>query len=308
MSIKVSHITKIYGTQKALNDVSFEVAEGVIAAFLGPNGAGKSTMMKILTGYIPATSGSASICGVPVDYHNPEIRKFVGYLPESNPLYPDMFVREYLSFLAGIHSISASARQTRIETMITQTGLSREVNKKIGTLSKGYKQRVGLAAAMIHDPKVLILDEPTSGLDPNQLVEIRELISSLGKSKTLLISTHIMKEVETLCEQVIILDKGVIRANDRIDRLRGETGQKFRVLLVEFDKAVNRNKIQQIPGIHRIKSISDVQYVLEVDGKVDLRPVLFQWAVQENCMVLSMSYQTQDMETVFREKTGHGNK
>lgn len=307
MSIRVSQITKRYGTQLALNDVSFEVGEGVIAGFLGPNGAGKSTLMKILTGYVQASSGTAAICGIPVAPHQLEIRKKVGYLPESNPLYMDMYVREYLAFCAGLHQIPQGQQKEAIEAMIQRTGLGREAHKKIGALSKGYKQRVGLAAAMIHDPEVLILDEPTSGLDPNQLVDIRKLILDLGKSKTLLISTHNMKEVEALCSQVIILDRGVVKANEPIQHLRGTHLTSQRILLVELDKSMSKKQLQEIPGVRKVKAISEQQFLLEVTGEQDHRPAVFQWAVQAGCMVLAMHYQEQDMETVFRERTQNGN-
>ena len=306
MSIRVSQITKRYGAQLALDSVSLEVGEGVIAGFLGPNGAGKSTLMKILTGYVQATSGSAAICGIPVAPHQLEIRKKVGYLPESNPLYMDMYVREYLAFCAGLHQIPQSQQKEAIESMIQRTGLGREAHKKIGALSKGYKQRVGLAAAMIHDPEVLILDEPTSGLDPNQLVEIRKLILDLGKSKTLLISTHNMKEVEALCSQVIILDRGVVKANEPIQNLRGTAQASQRILLVELDKPMSKKSLQDIAGVRKVKAISDQQFLLEVTGNQDHRPAVFQWAVQSGCMVLAMHYQEQDMETVFRQRTQNG--
>jgi ABC-2 type transport system ATP-binding protein len=218
-----------------------------------------------------------------------------------------MYVREYLAFCAGLHHIPQNQQKDAIEAMIQRTGLGREAHKKIGALSKGYKQRVGLAAAMIHDPEVLILDEPTSGLDPNQLVDIRKLILDLGKSKTLLISTHNMKEVEALCSQVIILDRGVVKANEPIQHLRGSHLASQRILLVELDKSMSKKQLQDIPGVRKVKAISEQQFLLEVTGEQDHRPAVFQWAVQVGCMVLAMHYQEQDMETVFRERTQNGN-
>jgi ABC-2 type transport system ATP-binding protein len=217
MSIKVSGLTKVYGTQVAVDHISFELKKGEIVGFLGPNGAGKSTTMKMITGYLPFTDGKASVAGFDIESQSMEVRKRVGYLPEANPLYYDMYVREYLEFTAGIHQLK-NAKQ-HIETIITHTGLSKEAHKKIGALSKGYKQRVGLAQAMLHNPDVLILDEPTSGLDPNQIVEIRELIKTIGKEKTVLLSTHIMQEVEAMCSRVIIINNGKIVADDTIENL-----------------------------------------------------------------------------------------
>ena len=218
MSIKVTSLTKIYGTQLAVDHISFEIKKGEIVGFLGPNGAGKSTTMKMITGYLPPTEGTAIVAGFDVQQQPIEVRKRVGYLPEANPLYFDMYVREYLEFTAGIHKLDNT--KERIDKIISLTGLSKEAHKKIGALSKGYKQRVGLAQAMIHEPEVLILDEPTSGLDPNQIVEIRDLITSIGKEKTVLLSTHIMQEVQAMCNRVIIISSGKIVADESVDRLQ----------------------------------------------------------------------------------------
>jgi ABC-2 type transport system ATP-binding protein len=237
MSIKVENITKIYGAQKALDSISFEIKSGEIIGFLGPNGAGKSTMMKILTCYIPQTSGKAEVCGYDVKEESLEVRKQVGYLPEHNPLYLDMYVKEYLAFIGGLHHIKNVT--ARVKEMIDTVGLQVEQNKKIGALSKGYRQRVGLAQALIHNPKVLILDEPTSGLDPNQLEEIRNLIKETGKEKTVMLSTHIMQEVEAVCDRVIIVNKGMIVANDDTLHLQQNSSAK-QVLKVEFDKIVSK--------------------------------------------------------------------
>lgn len=230
MSIVIKNISKVYGTQKALDNVSLSIGEGEIVGLLGPNGAGKSTMMKILTCFIPPTEGSAEICGYDIFEHQMEIKRSVGYLSEQNPLYYDMYVREFLLLVAGIHKIERKLRKTRVEEVIALTGLEKEANKKIGTLSKGYKQRVGLAQALIHDPKVLILDEPTTGLDPNQLLEIRNLIKQIGQSKTILLSTHIMQEVEAVCSRVIIINNGRLVADDETKQLSagGSLEKKFR--------------------------------------------------------------------------------
>lgn len=230
MSIVIKNISKVYGTQKALDNVSLSIGEGEIVGLLGPNGAGKSTMMKILTCFIPPTEGSAEICGYDIFEHQMEIKRSVGYLSEQNPLYYDMYVREFLLLVAGIYKIERKLRKTRVEEVIALTGLEKEANKKIGTLSKGYKQRVGLAQALIHDPKVLILDEPTTGLDPNQLLEIRNLIKQIGQSKTILLSTHIMQEVEAVCSRVIIINNGRLVADDETKQLSagGSLEKKFR--------------------------------------------------------------------------------
>lgn len=230
MSIVIKNISKVYGTQKALDNVSLSIGEGEIVGLLGPNGAGKSTMMKILTCFIPPTEGSAEICGYDIFEHQMEIKRSVGYLSEQNPLYYDMYVREFLLLVAGIHKIERKLRKARVEKVIALTGLEKEANKKIGTLSKGYKQRVGLAQALIHDPKVLILDEPTTGLDPNQLLEIRNLIKQIGQSKTILLSTHIMQEVEAVCSRVIIINNGRLVADDKTEQLAagGSLEKKFR--------------------------------------------------------------------------------
>lgn len=230
MSIIVKNLTKVYGKQKALNDVSLSIEDGEIVGLLGPNGAGKSTMMKILTCFIPPTSGDVKVCGYDI-FDNPmEVRRSIGYLPEQNPLYYDMYVREFLLFVAGIHRIEKKLRRERVEEIIELTGLSKEVNKKIAALSKGYKQRVGIAQALIHDPEVLILDEPTTGLDPNQLVEIRNLIRQVGKTKTVLLSTHIMQEVEAVCSRVVIINNGRLVADDETKHLAegGSLEKKFR--------------------------------------------------------------------------------
>lgn len=299
MSILVNNITKLYGTQKALNNVSFEVGSNEIVGFLGPNGAGKSTMMKILTCYIPPTEGDAKVGGFDVLSQSLEVRKQIGYLPEHNPLYLDMYVKEFLEFIGNLHKIKNSS--SRVKDMIQLTGLQLEQNKKIGALSKGYRQRVGLAQAMIHDPKVLIMDEPTTGLDPNQLDEIRSLIRSLGKQKTVMLSTHIMQEVEAICDKVIIINKGEIVANDETRNLQKNTTKQ--IITVEFDKPVEQEKLSTIQGIDQIKYIQNNTWQLSSSSKEDVRKEIFNFAVNNNLGVLTLNREEQKIEDVFKELT-----
>lgn len=299
MSIVVENISKIYGSQKALNSVSFEVGSNEIVGFLGPNGAGKSTMMKILTCYIPPTSGHAKVCGFDIITQSLDVRKQIGYLPEHNPLYLDMYVKEFLEFVGGIHKLK-NIKQRTLE-MIEITGLQLEQNKKIGALSKGYRQRVGIAQAMIHDPKVLILDEPTTGLDPNQLEEIRALIKSLGKQKTVMLSTHIMQEVEAICDKVIIINKGEIVANDQTKNLQANV--TLQVITVEFDKQVNEEQLKSIPEIEFVKHLSENSWQLSTNSKNDVRKEIFNFAVANNFSVLTLNKMEQKMEDVFKELT-----
>jgi ABC-2 type transport system ATP-binding protein len=300
MSIAASHITKLFGEQKALDDVSFNIEPGQIVGFLGPNGAGKSTMMKILTCFIPPTSGEAFVNGKNVMEHSLDVRKVVGYLPEQNPLYTEMYIKEYLEFVAGIFKIPSSSK--RIEEMIELTGLQVERRKKIGMLSKGYRQRVGLAQALIHNPQVLILDEPTSGLDPNQIVEIRNLIKEIGREKTVMLSTHIMQEVEAICDRVIIINKGKIVADESTSRLHQLTRNK-EVLIVEFSKPVNDEKLKSVNGIESVEKIETNTWKITSAGKTDVRPSLFKLAVEENATVLTLQKQSHSLEEVFRELT-----
>lgn len=301
MSVKVSSITKMYGSQKALDEVTFSVDGGQVVGFLGPNGAGKSTMMKIITCFIPQTSGKVDVCGFDVTEQSLEVRKLVGYLPEHNPLYLEMYVKEYLEFIAGLHHL-AGTKKARISEMIEITGLQIEQNKKIGALSKGYRQRVGLAQAMIHDPKVLILDEPTSGLDPNQLSEIRALIKSIGKEKTVILSTHIMQEVEAICDRVIIINKGKIVADENTEILRkSSTGDD--IIMVEFDNHCTSKQLLQIEGVVRAEALNGNNWKLVSDGKTDIRSHVFQFAVQNNLTVLSMQKQEQKLEDIFHQLT-----
>lgn len=299
MSILVNNITKTYGSQKALHNISFEVGSSEIVGFLGPNGAGKSTMMKILTCYIPPTIGSAKVCGFDISEESLEVRKNIGYLPEHNPLYLDMYVKEFLEFAGNLHKIKNI--NARVKEMIHVTGLELEQNKKIGALSKGYRQRVGLAQAMIHDPKVLIMDEPTTGLDPNQLEEIRSLIRSLGKHKTVMLSTHIMQEVEAICDKVIIINKGEIVANDETKNLRKNTTTQ--VITVEFDKEVTEELLLTIHEIERVRLIEKNTWRLTTTSMADVRKEVFNFAVANNLGVLTLIKEDQKMEDVFKELT-----
>jgi ABC-2 type transport system ATP-binding protein len=300
VSIQVSNVTKLYGEQKALDNISFEVKPGEILGFLGPNGAGKSTMMKIITTFIPPSSGEIKVCGFDIQSQSMEVRKNVGYLPEHNPLYLDMYVTEYLGFIAGLHQIHN--KDKRVKEMISLTGLSLEHHKKIGALSKGYRQRVGLAQALIHDPKVLILDEPTSGLDPNQLADIRALIKNIGKEKTLMFSTHIMQEVEAVCDRVVIIDKGQMVANGKAGELgRHSSGY---IIRVEFDKDISKNTLSQIQGIKKISHLSSNNWELFTEGDIDIRPDIFRFAVEHSLTVLTINRHEQSLEEIFQELTG----
>jgi ABC-2 type transport system ATP-binding protein len=301
MSISVQSLTKIYGTQKAVNNISFEIPKGQIVGFLGPNGAGKSTTMKMITSYLPPTEGTAVVCGFDVQAQSMELRKHIGYLPEQNPLYYDMYVREYLELTAGIHQIEKSKKSTRIEEMVKMTGLTKEAHKKIGTLSKGYKQRVGLAQAMIHNPDVLILDEPTSGLDPNQIVEIRDLIINIGKEKTVLLSTHIMQEVEAMCSRIIIINNGTIVADDNIQNLQ-KVGNNS-TLMVTFEKPIAREMIEKINGVGKIEDMGNMRWKLYTAKPDELRKSVMQWALNNDVNISSLQSETQSMEDVFRAAT-----
>lgn len=297
MSILVENISKKYGPQNALNEVSFEVKRGEIVGFLGPNGAGKSTLMKILTTFIPATEGSASVNGFSVTENKKAVQKSVGYLPEHNPLYLDMYVREYLGFNASIYKVSKS----RVEEVIQETGLLPEAHKKIGTLSKGFRQRVGLANAMLHNPDVLILDEPTTGLDPNQIVEIRNLIKSAGREKTVFLSTHIMQEVEAICDRVIIINKGKIVADKKMNDLKDS---KVQIVEVAFDYRVEEVALQQLPKIKAVNNTHDFTYELTFDTEKDMRPTVFDFAHDNGLKILQLNTKNKNLEQLFRELTG----
>ncbi|UGU17031.1 gliding motility-associated ABC transporter ATP-binding subunit GldA [Sinomicrobium kalidii] len=301
MSIEVTDISKTYGNQKALDAVSFAIQKGEIVGFLGPNGAGKSTLMKILTTYITADSGRARLNGCDVTTRKKEVQKSIGYLPEHNPLYLDMYVKEYLGFSASVYrSAGKRIRKDRIAEVIELTGLAPEAHKKIGQLSKGYRQRAGLAAAMLHDPEVLILDEPTTGLDPNQLVEIRGLIRDMGSEKTVLLSTHIMQEVEAICDRVIIINKGTIAADKKLASLREGTAQ---IIEVEFDYRVEPVLLENLPNIASVNNIYDFVYELRFDTSKDMRPTVFDFAHDNGLKTLQLNKKNRNLESLFRELT-----
>lgn len=301
MSIQVSELSKVYGEQRAVDAISFELKKGEITGFLGPNGAGKSTTMKMITGFLPPTSGKASVCGFDIVSQSLEVRKRVGYLPESNPLYYDMYIREFLEFVAGIHQLGKAGAQ-RITRVIELTGLQPERHKKIGALSNGYKQRVGLAQALLHDPEVLILDEPTTGLDPNQLADIRRLIKELGANKTVILSTHIMQEVEALCDRVIIINKGKIIADDKLSLIQqNNSGNGY--LQVTFAEPVTETELLAIPGISRVVAREDHSWQLFTSQVDEVRKNLLQFALINNRNILSLQSNSQSLETIFRELT-----
>lgn len=299
MSIKVEQVTKLYGEQKALDNVSFEVKKGEVLGFLGPNGAGKSTMMKIISCFIPPSEGKVTVNGLDIDSDSMKVRSLVGYLPESNPLYYDMYVKEYLQFVCGLYGITSGVDE-QIERMISITGLGREQHKQIGQLSKGYKQRVGIAQALIHDPEVLILDEPTSGLDPNQLQDIRSLIIELGKDKTVMFSSHIMQEVEAVSDRVIIIDKGKIVADRKVKESVGKLEQ---TILVEFDVAVEDSLLRQIAGVELVQLIEGTTYRVSGQSEVDFRKLIAGWSKSQDCLVLNLKHEDESLEDVFRKHT-----
>ena len=297
MSIEVNNISKSYGIQKALDNVSFTVQKGEIVGFLGPNGAGKSTLMKILTTYIAADEGVAAVNGFDVNLQTKSVQQSIGYLPEHNPLYLDLYVREYLAFNADVYKVAKS----RIEEVIQLTGLSTESHKKIGQLSKGFRQRVGLANALLHNPDVLILDEPTTGLDPNQLVEIRNVIKNVGKDKTVFLSTHIMQEVEAICDRVIIIDKGKIVADKKLDNLIA--ADKEQIIEVEFDYKIEEQLIAKIENLTSYRNTHDMTWELTFNADKDMRPAVFDFANANGLKTLQLNQKNKNLETVFREMT-----
>ena len=296
MSIEVDGVSKVYGNQKALNNISFKVDKPEIVGFLGPNGAGKSTMMKILTTYLKANEGYAKINGYNVDTNSKEVQQSVGYLPEHNPLYLEQYVKEYLAFNANIYGVS----KRRINEVIELTGLMPEVNKKIGQLSKGYRQRVGLANALLHDPEVLILDEPTTGLDPNQLIDIRNLIKSVGKTKTVFLSTHIMQEVEAMCDRVIIINNGKIVADKKLKDLRNE---KEQVVIVEFDYRIEDSILLNLPNIKKVVNTHDFVYEITFKTSDDMRSYVFDFAHDNQLKILQLNQKNTSLESLFRDLT-----
>lgn len=300
MSIKVTQLTKLYGAQKAVDSISFEINKGEIVAFLGPNGAGKSTTMKILTCFIPQSEGKAEVCGIDTMKDPMLVKSKIGYLPEQNPLYYDMYVKEFLMFLADLHKIKN--KKERVAQMIEAVGLTKEQNKRIGQLSKGYKQRVGLAQAMIHDPEVLILDEPTTGLDPNQIVEIRTLIKSFGKDKTVLLSTHIMQEVEAICDRIIIINQGKIVADDKTALIQQNQNTQ-QVIRVEFDGAIKEGELKKIPGVTKVSFVKDFIYLIEFRSDKDIRKEIARFAQTSNVLLLELHVEEQKLEDLFKKLT-----
>lgn len=300
MSIEVHNLTKIYGEQKAVNDISFSLNKGEIVGFLGPNGAGKSTTMKIITGYLKADGGSAKVAGVDVSADPIAVKKKIGYLPEANPLYYEMYVKEYLEFIAGVHRIQNS--KVQIQNVIELTGLQVEQKKKLGQLSKGYKQRVGLAAALIHDPEVLILDEPTSGLDPNQIIEIRNVIKQQGQNKTVLFSSHILQEVEAICDRVVIINKGQLVADDQLQNLRRK-GNSSNVVRVSFKEALEQEWLNRLSAAKATNKLDAFTWTITTDNPELMRKQLLELALQHNLNIVSLQTDSQSLEDIFRQLT-----
>ncbi len=302
MSIVVKNLTKEYGIQKAVNDISFAIDKGEIVGFIGPNGAGKSTTMKIITGFIRNYTGNVEVNGLELSKNLIDVKRQIGYLPEHNPLYLDMYVCEYLSFVAGVHKLGKETNN-RIKNVIELTGLGFEQKKKIGSLSKGYRQRVGLASALIHDPSVLILDEATTGLDPNQIVEIRNLIANVGKEKTVLLSTHIMQEVEAICHKVIIINKGRIVVDDKSENVSSYSKVTQQQVFVEFSNQVQESQLTLLQSVEKAQLLEMNKWLITGSGELDIRPLLFEFAVKNNIQVLSLHEQQQSLEDIFREVT-----
>ena len=300
MSIEVRDLVKIYGEQKALDSISFTVGKGEIVGFLGPNGAGKSTTMKILTGYLGQDGGQAVVCGLSVGQHPLATKKKIGYLPEANPLYPDMYVREYLDFIADIHHLAD--KKARIEAVITLVGLTPESKKRLGQLSKGYRQRVGLAAALLHEPEVLILDEPTSGLDPNQIIEIRDVIKRLGKDKTILFSSHILQEVEALCDRVIIINKGKLVADSQLSLLRAQNAGTSSIR-VSFRESPEPAQLERLKGVKTVTLLSGGEWELQTEEPDEVKKQLLELALQNNWNIVNLHSETRSLEEIFRHLT-----
>jgi len=302
MSLQIKNLTKIYGQQKALNDISFTVNEGEIVGFLGPNGAGKSSTMKIATCFLPPTSGSVSVGGFDVVDEPMNVKQITGYLPEHNPLYLDLYVHEYLSFIGGLYGLGKQKLKSRVGEMIELCGLTQEQNKRIEELSKGYRQRVGLAQALVHDPKVLILDEPTSGLDPNQLVEIRKLIKAISLQKTVIFSTHIMQEVQALCDRVVVISKGRIVADDSLQDLLKRQGNTT-TIVAEFEGNVTVGQLRTVSGVQDAVLVEGYKFRVHAKEGVDLRPELFRFAANNNLSLIGLKQEEFSLENIFRELT-----
>ena len=301
MSVKVQNLTKTFGTQKAVDSISFSAEKGEILGFLGPNGAGKSTTMKVATCYLPPTDGDVYISNLNVVDHPVEVRERVGYLPEHNPLYLDMFVHEYLGFIGGLHGMKGSSLKSRVKEMVGLCGLEKEQNKQIGALSKGYRQRVGLAQALVHDPEVLILDEPTTGLDPNQIVEIRNLIKEVSSEKTVIFSTHIMQEVQALCDRAVIINQGVIVADSKVSELK--TSSDSELIKLEFKNAIETGPLEALKGIQTLAMVEEGIYELKVDIDSDLRSEIFALAAKHNWPLVGLQQVEGSLEEVFKELT-----
>ncbi|MBN1790158.1 MAG: gliding motility-associated ABC transporter ATP-binding subunit GldA [Bacteroidales bacterium] len=302
MSISVEHVSKIFGSQQALHDVSFTVNSGEIVGLIGPNGAGKSTLMKIICALLAPTSGEVKLNGARISGDSDDIRRLLGYLPENNPLYTDMYVREFLLFVSGLYNLGKES-DDRVREVIRLTGLEPEMHKRIGVLSKGYRQRVGLAQSIIHNPEILILDEPTTGLDPNQILEIRNLISDLGRQKTVILSTHIMQEVEAICQRVIIINQGQIIANDLTGNIGQHSGKKTHTIIVEFSEEINSEILRELTSIDEIRKLKSGTWLIETTGSHDIREELFKLAVKNNLVILSLHKKDRKLEDVFRELT-----
>jgi ABC-2 type transport system ATP-binding protein len=302
MSILIKNLVKVYGTQRAVNNISLTLGEGEIVGFLGPNGAGKSTTMKIATCFLPPTSGEVRVGGLDVLTDGLKIKRITGYLPEHNPLYLDLYVHEYLCFIGGLYGLKGSTLKSRVGEMVELCGLQREQNKRIEALSKGYRQRVGLAQALIHDPSILILDEPTSGLDPNQLLEIRKLIREISRNKTVIFSTHIMQEVQALCDRVIVINRGEIVADDKLSSLLGNTGARSSVV-VEFDGSVNASDLEGINGVEKVEELSPGTFRLTAAGNTDLRPGVFRLAADKQLSMVGLKQEENSLEEIFRTLT-----
>jgi len=304
MSVSVSQLTKVFKQQKAVDNISFEVSPGEILGFLGPNGAGKSTTMKIITCFLPPTSGRVEVCGQEVQDHPLRVKQLIGYLPEDNPLYPDMYVQEHLRFIGGIHGLSGKILKSRITEMIERCGLEREQNKVIGALSKGYRQRVGLAQVLLHDPKVLILDEPTSGLDPNQLLEIRSLIKESSKDKTVILSTHIMQEVQSLCDRVVIINRGKLVADQGVAELKAGS-LKQKLVTIEIAEEFDTDGLLQIEGITDVTPLGKGKYLITGSMEQDIRPLIFKFATEHQLTLKELKEEEHSLEQIFYELTNN---
>jgi ABC-2 type transport system ATP-binding protein len=301
MSLTVQNLTKIYGTQKAVDNISFHVDKGEILGFLGPNGAGKSTTMKIATGYLTATSGTVLVEGFDIGNNPLEVKRIIGYLPEHNPLYLDLYVHEYLLFVGKLYGLDSKGLRDQVKKMIALCGLEQEQNKKIEALSKGYRQRVGLAQALLHNPKVLILDEPTSGLDPNQILEIRKMIREISKDKTVIFSTHILQEVQALCDRVVVINKGQIVADDRLENLMQAHAKS--VIVVEFDKRVSIDTLRTIKGVDRVEEIDPQKFKIIPRKGMEVRAEIFRFATEQNLSLVGLRQEENSLEGIFRELT-----